>query len=149
MSLNIYIKGIDSIPSDSVEMDIDILFSSIRLDGCDYDRHIISVIDGGEYVSNLKFKDRFGDLIKREYLSTGSKAALILYHAPDVILFGVEIGFNALTEIVKKCTVGNLLLENSTYYIEDELEPTPIDVNHRGRHFSFLSEFSEYIAGGV
>ncbi len=147
MSLTIYFEGIDKFPQSSVVRDVESFFMSVKLDGCDYDRHIIETIERGVYVSNTVFVDRFGVQLRRDCLSTGVKVALSLYHLPDMLFWGIEMGRNALAEVVKRCTVGNLLLEASTYYIEDDIEDTKIDVICRDRHYSSLHKFSEYMIG--
>lgn len=62
-------------------------------------------------------------------LSTGTKAALSLYHCPEVLVWGGEMGSDALTEVVKYCSQGMLLLPaDAPYCIFCDLEDTVIDV---------------------
>lgn len=146
MSLHIYFEGVDKLPDLKVVRNVEMLFKSITLDGCDYDKQILSEIEQGQYVNDAEFIDRFGRTFVRDYLSTGTKAALILYHYPDsVLLSGVEIGRNALASIVRWCKRGNLLLEDSNYYLECEDDDYQIDVVCKGKHYSSFDAFSEYM----
>jgi len=145
MSLNIYFEGVDKLPDIPIERDVEVLFMTIHMDGCEYDKAMLQNIEKGQYVDDMCFADRFGRILWRQYLSTGTKAALCLYHAPDVLIWGGEIGRNALAEMIKYCPHGNLLLLNTNYYVECELEDVTIDVICKGRHYTSLDEFSEYM----
>lgn len=145
MSLHIYFEGVDELPDLPIERDIDTFFMRIKLDGSDYDRKMLLDIERGQYVDNMSFIDRFGFTLRRECLSAGTKGALAIYHSPDTLLYGVEIGRNALTSIVRWCKHGNLLLEAHGYYISCELDDMEIDVICKGRHFTSLDEFAVYM----
>ena len=122
MSLNVYLSGVDSLDNLSIERDVEYLFKMVTLDGCEYDKKILSVVEKGLYLDNLYFIDRFGSKLSRKYISTGSKAALVLYHMPDVVVWGGEVGCDALTEIVKFCSRGALLMEASHSCIFGEVD---------------------------
>lgn len=145
MSLTIYFDGVSQLPNLPVEKDVEILFMTFKLSGCDYDRRILSAIEQSSYKDELFFVDRFGSTLRVDCLSTGSKTALSLYHRRDVVVSGVELGMNVLTETVKYCSVGSLLLPARNYYIECELEDVAVDVMCGGRHFTSLDEFSDYM----
>lgn len=146
MSLHIYFEGIDELPNLPIVRDVESLFRRVQLDGCDYDIKILDEIECGKYFDNGRFTDRFGCTLYRDYLSTGSKAALAIYHHPDnVIVSGVEIGRNALASIVRWCRHGHLLLEDSTYYLECLSEDYQIDVICKGKHYSSFDDFSAYM----
>ena len=70
MSLHIYFEGVDTLPSEEVERDVDTFFRGVHLDGCLYDREMLSVIELAKYVDNESFVDRFGKTLGRDYLST-------------------------------------------------------------------------------
>lgn len=145
MSLQIYFEGIDALPSHEVERDVETFFKTIRLDGCEYDKAIISEVEHGKFLSNEKFVDRFGVVLRRECLSTGTKIALSLYHAPDSVIWGIEMGRNGLAAVVKHCRVGLLLLEASNYYVECDIDDVPVDVICKGKHYTSLDKFAEYM----
>lgn len=145
MSLQIYFEGVDELPDLPIERDVEVLFMTVRLDGSEYDKAILREVEKGQYVDNSKFINKFGCTLSRELLSTGTKAALAVYHTPDVMVWGVEVSCDALAEIVKNCTVGHLLLPASNYYVACEIEDVPIDVVCKGRHYTSLDEFSEYM----
>lgn len=145
MSLQIYFEGMDALPDMPIERDVEALFMKIRLDGCEYDKAILKEVEKGQYVDNLHFIDRFGVTLLRDFLSTGTKAALALYYSSDVMVWGVEIAHDALAEIVKHCRKGNLLLPASNYYVECKLDDVEIDVICKGRHYTSMHEFAEYM----
>lgn len=145
MSLHIYFEGVDSLPDMPVELDAEAFFSKVRLDGCDYDRTILSSIENGRFVDNSEFIDRFGRTLPRKFLCTGSKIAFILYHVPNVIINGAELGCNALVEVAKSCHAGALLLPATNYHVPCEFDDVEIDVVCKGRHYTSLDAFSEYM----
>ncbi len=50
MSLKIYFEGVDAIPDCTFEKDVEFLFRSIRLDGCEYDKEVIESIEKSKYI---------------------------------------------------------------------------------------------------
>lgn len=145
MSLSIYFEGVDELPDMPIERDVETLFMTVRLDGCDYDKTMLREIEEGQFVDNFNFIDRFGCTLARDCLSTGTKAALSLYHMPDVMIWGVEMSHDALAEIVKHCMQGTLLLPASNYYVRCKIEDCKIDVVCKGRHYTSMHEFAEYM----
>ncbi len=145
MSLNIYFDGLDSLPDMPIKRDVEVLFMTVRLDGSEYDKAVLQCIEEGQYIDNGNFLDRFGCTLPRNFLSTGTKTALALYHLPDVIISGVELGSNALAEIIKHCNCGHLLLPAHNYYVAGKIGDRKIDVECRGRHYTSLNMFAEYM----
>ncbi|MCI8398845.1 MAG: hypothetical protein HFF86_10265 [Oscillibacter sp.] len=145
MPLHIYFEGKNSLPDMPIERDIEALFMEVRLDGCEYDQTILREVEKGQYLDHLQFIDRFGRTLPRGFLSTGTKGALALWHRTDVIVWGAEINYEAMREIVKNCTRGALLLPADNYYIECKLEDAEIDVVCWGKHYTSMHEFAEYM----
>lgn len=145
MSLHIYFDGVDTLPNMRIEHDVVRLFTKIAITGCAYDKAVIKNIELGEYKDGLFFIDRFNSLVRIDCLSTGTKAALSLYHCPDVIISGIEIGGNALAEIIRYCNCGNLLLKACNYYVRGKIGDVKIDVIVHGRHYTSLNEFAVYM----
>lgn len=148
MSLNLYFDGVDTLPNNKLERDVHSAFKSIRMTGCDYDKAILAEIECGQYRNNAEFVDRFNRIVVRSHLSTGTKAALVLYHKPELLLMGVEVGLNALSRIFLYCDRGNLLLEAHGFYIDiesDEEDNAVIDVMCRGRHFIRFRDLADYM----
>lgn len=145
MSLNIYFDGVGVQPNSIVQMDAEAFFSKVHMDGCDYDRLMLANIECGSFVDDLTFRDRFNRILFRKFLSTGTKVALILYHLPDSVVNGAEVGYNALTEIVKHCDRGSLFLPADNYHISCDMSDSAVDVICHGRHFKSLFELSEYM----
>lgn len=133
MSLQVYIDGADSITGLSVCYDVEYLFRSVKLTGCDYDKVIIKSIEKGSYLDCMYYTDRFDSKLSLAHMSTGSKAALSVYHNSNVVVWCGEVGCNALTEIIKNCNVGSVLLPWESSCIFGCLDDYKIDVNRRGR----------------
>lgn len=145
MSLNIYFRGVDKLPQFKIMEDVNGLFNYIQLDGCDYDRCILENIDKVKYLDSRTFEDRFGRLLRRAYISTGSKCALMVYHNPDSIINGVEMGRNALKELIIHCDRGNVLLSAQNFGFSVSLDDIVIDVMCKGKHYTSLRELAEYL----
>ena len=145
MPLHIYFEGKNSLPDMPIERDVEVLFMQIRMDGCEYDQAILREVEEGRYVDNRQFIDRFGRTLPREFLSTGTKGALAVWHRPDVIVWGAEINRGALGGIARNCTRGTLLLPAKNYYIACKVEDVEIDVICWGKHFTSMHEFAEYM----
>ena len=84
-------------------------------------------------------------MLFRSRLSTGTKTALLLYHCPDMIISGIELSRNALTEIVRHCNCGRLLLPARNHYVAGKIGDSKIDVECRGRHYTPLNTFAGYM----
>lgn len=145
MSLHIYFKGVDELPQLDVKKDVNGWFNYIQLDGCDYDRHILETIDKVKYLDSRTFEDRFGRLLRRAYISTGSKCALMVYHNPDIIINGVEMGRNVLKELIIHCDRGNVLLPAQNFGLSVSLDDVEIDVVCKGKHYTSLQELAVYL----
>lgn len=146
MSLNIYFEGVDTLPNDVVvERDVEHLFGSIVLDGSANDQLFIQAIEQGKYLDDTRFVDRFGTTLYLDCLSTGAKAALSLYHRPDVIIWCGEIGCNALTQMVKYCTNGAILVHADCHFVYGLVEDVTIDVEARGRRYTLLNDLAKYM----
>ena len=145
MPLHIYFEGKNSLPDMPIERDIEALFMEVRLDGCEYDQTILREVEKGQYLDHLQFIDRFGRTLPRGFFFSFSKGALALWHRTDVIVWGAEINYEAMREIVKNCTRGALLLPADNYYIECKLEDAEIDVVCWGKHYTSMHEFAEYM----
>lgn len=146
MSLHIYFEGVDELPPLEIKEDVAAWFYYIILDGCDYDKHIIEGVESGKYLDSHDFVDRFGRTLPIDFLSSGSKGALLVYHCPDSIVNGVEMGLNALRELITHCTSGNVLLPAQNFGCSVSVEDCTIDVMCKGRRYTSLHEFAEYLA---
>ena len=145
MSLHIYFDGVDKLPDLPVKRDAVRAFRQFELTGCEYDRVVLSDIECGEYRDDTFFTDRFGSKVRLDDMSTGSKVALALYHITDAVINGEELGSNALTEIVMHCRFCHLLLPASSHYVAGKLEDMEIDVVCKGKSYTSLNEFAEYM----
>lgn len=145
MSLEILFYGQQEL-GDNFEFDAEDLFMRTRLTGCEYDREVIKRLEQGEYLDNGGFIDRFGYKLPRMFLSTGAQILLSVYHNPDKIVNGVELGHNALYRLVQLCKVGHVLLTPEPAHIScvDEVEPE-IDVVCRGVRYTDIFEFGRYM----
>lgn len=145
MSLNIYFRGVDKLPPLEIKEDVVGWFCYIQLDGCDFDKHIIERVERGKYIDSRYFEDRFGRTLPRNCMSSGSKCALLVYHNPDSIINGVEMGRNALRELITYCDRGNVLLPAQNFGFSVYDDDVVIDVMCKGKHYTSLDELAEYL----
>lgn len=121
--MNIYI-GKENLPKDAKFLfDVEQFFPQVLIADCEFNREVIRVIDGGEYVSTTMFKDRFGGGLRKSCLSTSCKTLITLYQCPDIIVNCAEIGVNALDYVVK-CPNANAYFPNSDFDIQTKLTCT-------------------------
>lgn len=145
MSLNIYFRGVDKLPSLEIKEDVVAWFCYIQLDGCDFDRRIIENIEKGKYLDSRNFEDRFGRVLPRNLMSTGSKCALLVYHNPDCVINGVEMGRNALAELITHSNRGNVVLPAQNFGCSVSRFDSVIDVMCKGKHYTSLHELVRYL----
>lgn len=145
MSLNIYFRGVDELPQLEIKEDIVAWFHYVVLDGCVYDRQILKNVECGKYLDNKNFEDRYGRVLPRNLMSSGSKGALLVYHSSDSIVNGVELGRNALCELVTHCSRGHVLLPAQNFGLSVSRFDSTIDVICKGRHYTSLHELAEYL----
>lgn len=145
MSLSIYFDGVDTLPDMKLLEDVNAWFYYISIDGCSYDKLILRDIEQGEYLSNSEFLDRFGRPLPRNFMSTGSKCALLVYHSDNALVNGAELWRNALKELLEHCDRGNLLLPAKNFGISCDSKDTVVDIVCKGRHYTSLYEFAEYL----
>lgn len=121
-------KGIRLVVSNNAEFDE---LSGMAINDDLIGRKVISEIEGGEYISEVSFKSKFGgDVVKSIDLSTGSKTALNVYNSygKDVCINLSECGKNAIQFILDNL-YGYVLLplgarvtikdRNVDYYVND------------------------------
>lgn len=98
-------------------MDAEKAFSMSKLGGGEIDRKLIEKIAQGNYLSPAFFMDRFGAKLSTLYMSAGCKAALAVYHRPDLVINCVEAGVNALNGLIKYCKDGSILVANLPFAV--------------------------------
>ena len=145
MSLKVYFKGVDKLPNLPVLDDVNAWFYYITLDGCAYDKVILRGIEKGEYLSNTEFLDRFGRPLPRNFMSTGSKCSLLVYHNPGSLVNGIELGRNALKELLEHSDRGHLLLPAKNFGMSCKTTNSTIDVVCKGKHYTSLHELAVYM----
>lgn len=139
---NIFVRGIDE-PQDVVE-DVHLAFTELTLSGDAMEERIIHTIDMGHFCDTLSFYDRNGAKTRLTHLSSGSKAALLVYHRPNEIINCIEIGSNALSTLFTVTDTGNIVIGNLKYIISD-YEALDTTIRYRGYCFSSVKEFGDYL----
>lgn len=132
-------------PELKIVENVEAIFATTRLTGCKYDKDMVELIEQGEYLDHTRYKDRFGCTLYFSDASTGLKVALAVYHNPQVIVNGVEIGMEAFYHVVTHCKEGYILFPAETRAVVCEAEDEEIDVVCKRRRFTSLHEFSEYM----
>lgn len=131
---------------DDFIVDVHRAFMSVRLTGTKEEREIIRVIEKGEYLDSMSFKDRFGFKLPIEALSSGSRAALCVLNFPDKVIDTRECGLNALGAIMNICNKGSIVVRDAQIKF-----PNPyfdcehiIDVECCGIHFTDFYELNTF-----
>lgn len=86
---------------------------------------VIKIVDKAEVVSGMILKDRDGQIIPPEYLSTGTKTAICVYEFPDIIFNATQMGDNALafiTELSKSRDITLLCYRLLPYCLLEHLD---------------------------
>ncbi len=140
---HVFVKGIDE-PADIV-WDVHAAFGRVTLCGDDGERLILQRVEKASYCDSTHFLDRNGGKTGLMYLSSGAKAALLVYHCPETVINFVEAGSNALSALFKVTDTGNIVVANRKYLISDRgaLDTT---IQYRGYCFSSVRAFRDYLA---
>lgn len=64
-------------------------------------QRIMQEVDGASVISGYVLKDRSGEVIPPEYLSTGTKTAVCVYFFPDMVFNATQMGDNALQFVLE------------------------------------------------
>lgn len=137
MSLNLYLYG-DVLPNLKVVRDVEAAYRRIPSFTSEYAVHVLSVLEQARPVDSNGFIDRFGFYLPWKFLSTGTKAALLL-QSQDMLIDCRECGDNAISTILSCATTGNALMRY-TECIPDGA----CDIMYAGVHFTDLSELWLY-----
>ena len=142
MSLKIYMQK--DVPSNTeVIKDVELGFLKFRLLESEQNKRAISDIEGGIYLDEESFIDRFGYKLYKRFLSTGCKAALCVINLQDNFINTIECGVNALSFIVDNCTDGTIIISNEPLSLPDN--NVIIDVEFGGKKFSSVKELNDYL----
>ena len=144
MSLNIYFDK-EKIPKNlRVISDVEKEFESTKLSDSEGVRILLKKIEKGTYCNAYSFIDRFGNKLLKSNISTGCKAAILVYQDNTIVVDLKECGYNAKSAIISYCKTGNILMpefmgEFMFFDTED------IDVWIKEYNFKNLSELNQYL----
>lgn len=141
--LTILVRGIDEIPSDTIN-DAEMAFDMIKLTGDEIDRKLVHFVEEGEYLDSFWFIDRFGCKCSISDMSTGCRAALAVHHNPNTPINFDEVGDNAVSELIKWCKEGTIVVPDRPYLF-CTVDSEGIDVMYRDYHFTDFDEFAQYM----
>lgn len=114
MPLCIYV-GKNNLPKNKKFIfDVEAEFFRYGIKDCRLSKEIIKEIDNGKYINESTFLDRFGVSLYTDYLSTSSKALLLLISCKDKVLNFDEVGDNAIKYALTHFNSGNIFI--SDYY---------------------------------
>lgn len=141
--LNIQIRNKDDY---KMYTDIENLFRKSTIRRTSNISKFIQDIDSGIYIDERNFKDRFGNIARIDWLSTGCKAAILVeLNDNNELIDTIECGTNALSAIISVCRKGNILIQKpiSKYVSYTGLDE--IDVAIDGYRFTSLKRLNLYL----
>ena len=141
--LKILVSGIDPIPEDAI-MDAEKAFAMSSVRGDEIDRLLIKTIEKGEYLNPYEFIDRFGHKLSTMYMSTGCQSALAVHNRPDLVINCIEAGDNALSEIIKYCERGTIIIPNRKFAF-CTVGKDAVDVLYHGYRYTSFTRFAYYM----
>lgn len=141
--LKLLVSGIDPIPENAI-MDAEKAFALSEVRGDEVDKALIKNIENGEYLNHYEFIDRFGCKLSTMFMSTGCKAALSVHNHPELTINCTEAGDNALSELIKYCKDGTVIIPNRQYAF-CTVGSGPIDVLYRGLRYTSFNRFAYYM----
>lgn len=105
-------EDLNGILPDGVEDDVEELFWRTHITKSKDVEKALNIIEGGQWVNDDFFIDRFGYKVALEDLSTGCKAALCVLSYPDKIIDTKECGVNAIDFIISVCREGCIIISD-------------------------------------
>lgn len=126
-------------------IDIEALFSQIRLKGTFEEKTVISKIEQGKYNDETSFIDRYGYKLHLSELSTGCKAALCVLNKPNLQISLIECGINAIDVILTICKNGSVIMRERGITIKDYSEDGKIEVELDGYLFTTVERLNYYL----
>ena len=130
-----------AIPHMDIERVFDLTFETIE--DTPMNRAIIEIIEHGQYLNGCEFIDRFGNTLYYDYLSTGSKAALLAANT-DLEVDLIEAGMNVWDFLVLNLDHGNIIVYETGRSFKYP-KGAKVDVQCDGYHFTTMSKFNKYL----
>ena len=107
-------------------------------------RDILNSIENAKYLNNSHFLTRFDEKIPIEFISTGSKVAIVASLVSDKIIDLRECGINARDFILCNIDNAHVLMYSRGYgigYEEDEIK----EFSCNGYIFKTVADFANYV----
>ena len=164
MSLVIYNRAdIDSLPqtlrfvsdietSFNKEADIEHIIKNMSVEEFNIVSKIMFIIEEVTFTEDRQLLCRRGYPLNIQKLSTGCKGILLLYLNKCDVLDTLELGDNALDQLILNCTRGIILREPPytwwPIYYSDDIElsdATKIDIRYHDKHFLQLADYNDYV----
>lgn len=101
VSLIVYTKKSRFSKEDFI-LDVNSSFRDCGFSGIYFCKRVISCIDGGTYLDDMSFIDRFGYRLYSKFLSTTSKALICLDEFPEKVVNFCEVGNDVGSFILEK-----------------------------------------------
>lgn len=139
--LYVYMFEEEEYPKDVVPAGLDII-TNVDAAFCKADfvvdsttSRIVQFVDEGELLDRRTFRDRFGVTLYTDFLSTGSKAGLLV-HSTDRVVDLTECGTNAKSAILSFCKNGAIVLPRPFICYENYAMNEPHEYWFQGKTFT-------------
>lgn len=134
-----------TVPPEGTIMDVEKLFSYTDVIPDVTVKKFIEEIERGSYSDASSFIDRFGYKLPIDFMSTGCKAAIAIHLNPDRIVSCHELGYNAVSAILKYCDNVQIVLHDQGYALNTMGSIKNAPVTYCGYVFPSYIDFAKYM----
>lgn len=124
--------------------DVEAFFRQVGFVATNINKKIVEYIDEGTLLNRYYFLDRYGAKISTAFLSTGSKAALMINNSNYAVSV-LECGRNAYSAILSFCKSGNVVMPSPCFDFEDALDALPTEIMCDNRIFTSAHSLWGYL----
>lgn len=111
-----------------------------------FNREVLEKIEKGSYKSKSQIYDRFSEVLPVEFISTSSKALIVVKAYPDYVFNFEEVGTN-VGVVLKELSEGAVYIPGDILRVyEFGYNDCPVDIIFNNKHFKTLSDFSYHVS---
>lgn len=105
---------------------------------------ILRDIEQASYFSDRYFTDRFGGNLYWSALSTGTKAAILVFDRQDYVVNTIECGWNVFECLLRNNISGSIFVHDISIITSQQCVDCDISIVYRGNTFNSISELVKW-----